>query len=1682
MLMALSSFAMSDGHTLTGLWEKYEKARKADRPVTEAEILSQIKQEALRQHLPVDFYDAATKYVSTVQRRDWKQADALRTKLKAEVEEFDDPFITYLWMDEWKGASGRELWKYVQAHPGGFAGSHPALYHGAGAILSGAYKPFIKSDAEYVLWDILQQDKSVESEVSASLGAMLDGSYPGEGALQYYLLDRTYYSKDRRGEKKAALQSIAERYAGKALALFPEGDLLEMEKYDLDEGNAGEAEYRALGARCRDFEKRREAFRGDEALLAKACNQGKDLLGRLENKSLDIEADDNKSVKVIFQNLADAKVTLRRDGRSIRTWNAVNKAGSYYLRDTVSIALDPLPDGSYTIEAVSGKISAEETLEQYTLSIATRTDANGRSVYVADYKTGEPLRNVTLRLLKGDKELAKSALSLHGFTKLPAAFDKHISDNAYYTVEASEGNRKSRAVTTEWAFRDRYSDASERCNIYKDRGAYNPGDTLNFKAVVYKGDPMLGLEVCAGKKITVIIKDSEGKELESRTLTTNEWGSASSSFVIPKGQRGGMFGLEVKGLAYDSFRVDEFVLPSFTLSFDSLDKLYLVGDSIPVTGKVTSYSGHSLSGAAVSIDVERYGSSVYANAGEVAPDNTFAFEFPAKVSGFYFATVKVTDQTGETLTFSRGYYVGENLQVRSTVEGEVDARLQLSVPDDGNWRRRTNSCVIEDPNLSVRLETLDDQGNVVPVPVSYRLKDKDGKTLSEGKVESGGYFKFALPSDGLYTLETRSFEETPDGRRAEGTGKDNIVLSRPSSATVPSGVKRFFIPGESEVSGGISARLGGTQGKIYSVVTLYGEGRTVLHSSILNIESGKIATISLPYLDSYPDAVRLQVFYFIDGEAVTYDNLYRRAKDKYSLPLSFTRFHDKAFPGTQYSFELKTAPGVEALVAAWDKSMDAIARNNWNTVSMREYSVENVNVRSACGSIVAGGGYGPIFYSRKTKGGVLGAANVAMVETAAPVLMEEVSLEMADSALEPGSSSPDGGVEARTDFSTALTFQPQLYPSAEGTLKFSFTTSDKLSTFYVRVYAHDKAMHNAMVQDEMVVSIPVKVSLLEPRFLYEGDKYEAVVTVSSIADEAVSGTMVLSSGENVQQVPVKVAPGEVVSKTFAVIPGSGPLTLKASFVASDFTDAVEVTVPVQPAAQVLTEAHSAVLRDGMSREALLRDLRSRFVNVPASQASVREITVLDMVKDAIPSHVVPSGKDVLSLSEAWYTGLMASRLSVNVEVSSEELLGKIMDCQNGDGGFAWFEGMPSNAIITAVVLERFAKLRDRGFIVPDVASAVKYLDSVQFDTAFPHWRGWVSDAQYMRVRSMYASVPFDAKIVSETQKKRMKEFQKDAKSYLVPSAKEGRGLEGQILAKARRLLTLRNLDASAEGRSLAKAWGVSLATSSKLQSSIKADVISLLEYAVEHRDGGWYYPNAVMPWRGLLESEAYAHALLCDLLSSDSPSVADGVRLWLMLQKETQKWDAEPAFVDAITAILDGSEAVLNTRVMALSATYEAPFKDIKAAGNGFTVSREFFRNGVELKPGDEVSVGDVISAKYVIWNAENRSFVKVTAGREASLQPVQQLSGHTGWGFIRPLRGGYSWSFTPSGYRNVKASSTEYYFDSYPEEKTTLEEEFYVVRAGRFQAPVTVIESLYAPHYRANSAYRQPLVSLVTE
>ena len=1710
-----------DGHVLTALWKQYEEASKADRPQKEADILSKIKVEAVKQRLAADFYDAAVKYVETVQRRDWKKRDELRRNLEKEVKDFDEPMVTYLWMSDQAGRSSDARWVYVRDRAEAFrAGHNTALWRGIGGLMGGAMKDFVGSDYEYVLWHLLgarRYDHPEKDEIYQALKTEVEGKSPQEGYLAYYVANRTN-GKDAR---KAALEEVARKYAGQAVAFWPRQELLRIRFGELNDQKAGSAAYQALYADCLAYEKERKAQKGDDAKVVAGINAVKNLTETLTGKGVGVRLED-KDVCVTFRNLDKATLTLREGDKTVKTWNLTNPTRSFYVYDTVRVALPTLGDGAYTLEAVNGKLSGNAYYSQHTLSLAVRREADGFAAYVTDYISGKPLDKAKLVLWKGDKEVASEQVRLDGFTVLPKKFqdtiDGHKETYYYLTAETGSGTalRASRKVGAHaYYYYDDDDDRTDRtfCHIYKDRGAYNPGDVLQFKAVVYKGNLVDRVSVVPDKAVEVILLNSEDKEIDRLKLKTNEFGSISGSFTLPKGERNGYFQLQVKSgkqfLEGDSFRVDEFVLPTFTLSFDKNDQLYLRGDEVVIKGKVKSFSGHSLTGADLAVHVERWGNVVLETTVQPASDGTFSFSFPAKDTGWYNADVTVTDATGEMQEFATGVYVSDNITVSLTMQNGAEGEfVTMDEKDEGSryigrrWRPSAPKYIATGEVARVLMEVDNSDGNKIDVPVQYELLSENGTVVLSGKAASGEVVEMDLKGlpDGLYSLVGKASE-----RDAKDESKCWILKVDPKGKVLDAPVRRLFLTGPEDVPMGEKIRLtmGTADGAEYAVVTLFGKARKVLETRKVVLQgvrakAGSLTTLEFDYKAEYPDAVRLQVFYFKRGEAITFDKEYSRTRTRLALPLKFESFTDKAFPGTSYTFTLKTDPGVEALVAVYDKSIDAIAGNHWPVVTLREFSVPYVNIESVCGrvsgdnpfddelvleeTVVAG--YGAM---KATRSAVNGAMEDRMVLAEAPMMMKQSAT--ADEAVEAEAGAPE--VTVRSKFENALTFQPHLVSDAAGNLSFTFNTSDKLSTYYVALYAHDKGMRNTYLREEMVVSVPVKVAVVEPQFLYVGDTYEVAASVSSNTDKPVSGWLYLYTYPSkeyegvepigVQRVSMTVPAGGTESHRFPVrVPAVETLGFKVVFAADGRV--LRRRLPPGSGPETRPDPHRGPFRRPPGRHE----------PGDAPGGAPRPLRQCACLRGRIDRNHPPgprprrhprqggSGRQGRPLP---LRGLLLPGSTGNLAEGAGELLEKVLACRNNDGGFGWFEGMESSPVITAVLLQRFARLRDRGFEVPDLTSSVKFLDTRHFATELPYWRGYLSDAQYLFVRSLYPTVPFEVKPVTKEAKKRFEEFQKYVKGYLVPSAKDGRGLQGQIMAKARRVQTLLNLSASSEGIALAKAWGVKVAAKSKMESSLKADIASLKEYAVEHRDGGWYYPNAVMPWRGLLETEADAHALLCGLMDPYAPEISDGIRLWLMLQKETQKWDESPAFVEAITAILDGSDAVLATSILSYSATYDKPFAEIKAAGNGFTIVRKFFREKTvervyddrsgendkvtareEIAPGTPVAVGDKIIAEYHIWNQENRSFVKVDAFREAALRPVQQLSGHTGWGWFSLRR----LTFTPQGYRNVKADRTEYYFDSFPEENTTLTEEFFVTQAGTFTAPVITVESLYAPRTTA--------------
>ena len=96
----LTSFVNMRGRkedkSIEALWEDFRKAEQLDQINKMADILEDIKTKAHDKRASWDFYKAWDNYVDVKSRKNWKLRDTLETQMKTEVEEYDEPLLTYL--------------------------------------------------------------------------------------------------------------------------------------------------------------------------------------------------------------------------------------------------------------------------------------------------------------------------------------------------------------------------------------------------------------------------------------------------------------------------------------------------------------------------------------------------------------------------------------------------------------------------------------------------------------------------------------------------------------------------------------------------------------------------------------------------------------------------------------------------------------------------------------------------------------------------------------------------------------------------------------------------------------------------------------------------------------------------------------------------------------------------------------------------------------------------------------------------------------------------------------------------------------------------------------------------------------------------------------------------------------------------------------------------------------------------------------------------------------------------------------------------------------------------------------------------------------------------------------------------------------------------------------------------
>lgn len=1733
-----------DGHVLAREWKEYREALEKDLPQSQAEILEKIMDKAESRRYSWDFYDAVRKYHSAARSRDWKSAGTLAEDLKSRVETFGSPVVSWNFAEVWPlytdRADIRDISEMKELRNENNAGFYRQdRYIGNGRIPE-AVMENISNDYEYLLWSAFMYGyysapygsgrDTLFTVPAGILKEYYGGRYPETAYIEY--MEVSSIPEDSTAKRTAALEAFAGRYSGRAVRLFAVQELLRMKFDALSDSSATSGDYLALRRECVAFEKTRKSMK-DEAALTESLTYPADMVKRLDFKQISAEVVSGTDTLLLsLRNLPGAAVQVQTlDSTTVFSRNVENPVQSYYVFDTLRLVLPVLDDGEYRIVCRSGDTEASFRYRRYTISMAWQIQDRGLAVYLADFKTGKPVTEADMEIYYRDSLVSMlPEMKFDGFTLVEADFPE--KDGGYYIRCRAKGPDGTVRMTEKdyvWMSGNRpaYDTGRGLSGILlKNRAAFRPGDTLEFKTILFN-TPRHGASCreddgyrvwTGGKPVVAELLDASGNTVTMDTLSLNGFGSAAGRFILPEDRINGRFTLAVRvdgmAVASDVVRVDEFELPAFTAAFDPQDRIYFPGDTVTVTGRLKSYAGMSLAAADISYTVSSDGKVRKEGRLEPAADGSFRLSFIVGDGSMerchYGIEVRVTDGTGETHRFSDWVAV-DGFYFRAEIENDAEASVELPAGralDDEAGSAGIYGVRALDGDFAVVSFVLNnaDGDPVDDAEVGYALSLK-GETVTSGIAVSGEKLWIDLSS---WPSGTFRLSASVKVRGREQTCVYDLIRTGAEDTSLDKPFENFFKVSDSD---DIALQFGASDGPVWAVVQLFGGSGTCLYSDLVHLdgvcgEPGSLTTLRYPFKDEYPDAVRMDVTYFRNGRIYGYSRNFVRRAEELVLPLSFSRFTDKSVPGRECVYELRTLPGAECAVSVFDVTTETVYPNVWRRVEPY-FTFPDIRSAYANGRKDGRGGsarYSGKFYGYREEAVPFQLAGpeprFALLNTADRLSSETGS--MSKSAVNADVAAPE--VTVREDFSEVLAFYPQLLSDNAGTVRFSFTAGDRLSSYYVSVFAHDRKMNNNALRREMQVSLPVTVSVMQPRYLYAGDRYEMQAHLSNVSEKNVGGTLSMylygcgdyetASPLLVMNRPAKVTSGSAVSEIFSIdVPeGVDTLGILTVFQAGNgergesseqaFSDAVFVTIPVSAPEQTLRESHSALFRPGMSRDSLYSVLRSEFVNVSGYGAVSEEISIRDMLKDAVPEMVGNDAPDALSAVRTYAASCLACRLRGELSDSASDGCGKLaeklLSYQNAGGGFAWLKGGKSSPVITAVVLEYAAVLRDKGLLCPETASAMEkavgYLDRTYFeDDASSTWGG-TSLQQYLYVRSLYSSVP----VAAGPSHKELKAFAKAARKYLYD---RGQDAPGYILYKARRAMTaLRFISGAGQNEGFLNSTG--LKAGKRLASALDRYMASLKEYAVDHRSGGKYYPNAVLPFRGLLENELYAHSVLCRLLDeygnlagdAGASAIADGIRLWIMVQKETQDWDDDPAYLLALDAVLEGSAELLDTKVLILAQKYRKPFSEIRASGNDMTLKCRYFREDAaadgkdarypgfrEIADGEVMQVGDRIMAVYELWSAENRSFVRLSAPRYASLRPENQLSGYYG---VMP-RSLNSWS--PYSYREVKSDRSIWYIDVLPEEHTSVTEILTVVQAGIFSSPAPSVECLYAPHYRAN-------------
>ncbi len=619
------------------------------------------------------------------------------------------------------------------------------------------------------------------------------------------------------------------------------------------------------------------------------------------------------------------------------------------VKDSIEIG-DNLPLGAYLMEVTSDNTGIAPQRELFYVSnlavmIQQLPDDKHRYV-VVNATDGQPIAGAKIELydqwygfnMKKDKRTVHARLTTD---ENGEAYFKNVDGN----VLIFTNNDKFTPAKGIYLSRDRYYERKDdkiEHQLFTDRSIYRPGQTVHASAISYIVKKGLDASV-PGKsmELNFILRDPNWKQVAEQKATTDEYGTASVDFELPKEGQTGLYSISVNGTETKYVRVEEYKRPTFEITFPKVNEKYNWGDTVVVKATAKTYSGVPVQGAKVEYQVTRRNQLWWWGAGSAGQlvktdscvtreDGTFDVEIPleASLSGKDEADMSDFMRIARFFNFEVSAIVtdisGESHEgVMSLPLGTKPTILTVNLP------KRIEADSLKTVTFAYR--------NASGMPISSRLKYRIDKgewkdaeanaPVSIKEYASSASSAFVWKS-GVHQLEAICGQDTLQQKFTLFSMKDTHPVEPTTewyyqtAKTFPRDGKPVYIQVGSSENG---AHI------VYSIIA----GNKLLEKGAWEL-GDSIVTLPFTYKEEYASGIVLNYSFVKQGKCYTRMMSIARPLPEKKLNIAWKTFRNRLTPGQKEEWTLKiTTPDgkpakAQLMSVLYDKSLDQIAPHSWN--------------------------------------------------------------------------------------------------------------------------------------------------------------------------------------------------------------------------------------------------------------------------------------------------------------------------------------------------------------------------------------------------------------------------------------------------------------------------------------------------------------------------------------------------------------------------------------------------------------------------------------------------------------------------------------------------------------------------------------------------------------------------------